>query len=102
MQVNEFAALILEEDFKKDPYERRYEGLLEMGEGPMKTILHLAAERDLYLVADGIISLYPSIVYVTTHVGDYDEYPLCFALQKFHDKTASLLIRAMQNSRYAI
>ncbi|XP_065647761.1 uncharacterized protein LOC101239225 isoform X2 [Hydra vulgaris] len=96
-EINEFINLILEEDWQKVNRERRYNKLLKLSLGSRRTILHLAADQDLDMVVNTIISFYPTLVNVTTEVDGFDDNPLCFALRKFYDKTSSSLINAMDS-----
>lgn len=93
-EITEFSAVLLEED--DEIAEPTYGSLIELADGSMKTILHLAAERNLLHVCENILRNHPGLVYVTTLD---DEYPLDFALNNLHDDVAALLVQSMENGR---
>ncbi|XP_065647759.1 uncharacterized protein LOC101236412 isoform X3 [Hydra vulgaris] len=95
-EINEFVILILEEDSKKERRERKYDKLLKI-DSSRRTILHLAAEQDLDMVVETIILFYPSLVNVSTNIAGFNDNPLCIALSKFYDRTASLLVKSMDS-----
>nr|XP_047135612.1 uncharacterized protein LOC101236412 isoform X2 [Hydra vulgaris] len=97
-EINEFVILILEEDSKKERRERKYDKLLKI-DNSRRTILHLAAEQDLDMVVETIILFYPSLVNVSTNIAGFNDNPLCIALSKFYDRTASLLVKSMDSYR---
>jgi len=96
-ELSEFASILLTDDVKNTGEEEEcaYEQLLEVGDD-MKTVLHLAAERNLTQVVEYTVSLHPNLVYVTTLD---DEYALNFALINRNDDVASVLVDSMENGR---
>lgn len=70
--------MLLEFDFDD---EKKYVDDVELSDGTMKTILHLAAERYLHEVVKVILDFHPTLVDCTTEVGDDDWLPLYFALE---------------------
>ena len=68
-----------------------------------KTLLHLAAEENLVILADGLIKRFPMLLYIDSRGGPRDKpnrVPLEIAMLEFNDDVASELIKNMNHDRY--
>ncbi|XP_065664981.1 uncharacterized protein LOC100201836 isoform X2 [Hydra vulgaris] len=105
LQLLEFVKIILHDDYSSSSSqeERKYAWLLPVPNQGRKTILHLAAERNLQDIAQVFIKMYPGLVYEPT--SDSRKLPLELALELIppfkcrHDEVASLLIKSMLHQR---
>ena len=86
-------------DSTSDPKDRRYSKVRPIPDEGEKTILHLAAERDLIDIAKAYIKLYPNHVYEVTSGYGLRRIPLEFAILNGNDETASYLATKMMKSR---
>ena len=100
-QLSKFVRKGLKADFDStsDAKDRRYSKVLPIPDEGEKTILHLAAERDLVDIAKSYIKLYPNHVYEVTSGHGLRRIPLEFAIRNGHDETASYLAAKMMKSR---
>ena len=88
----------MEDDFNSTS-DQRYSKVLRIPDEGEKTILHLAAERDLVDIAKSYVKLYPNHVYEVTSGHGLTRIPLEFAILNGHDETASYLATKMMKSR---
>ena len=68
-----------------------------------KTLLHLTAEENLVILADGLIKRFPRLLYIDTRGGPRNKpnrMPLEIAMVEFNDDVASELIKNMNHDRY--
>ena len=61
-----------------------------------KTVLHLAAEKNLYGIAQHVLQLYPKQCYLSSEDG---ELPLQLAIGNNCDETGALLAKSMLKER---
>ena len=90
----------MQDDYSSSPSQegRKYAWLLPIPNKGKKTILHLAAERNLQDIAHVFIKMYPGLVYEPT--SDDGKLPLELALKNRHDEVASLLVKSMLHQRF--
>ena len=86
--------VLLKEDFARETpmYLKQH---CELADGTRRTILHLAAERNLTDIMQQLLTEEKGLAVVTTYPDDY--YPLHYALQRNHDDAACKLIQHMSN-----
>lgn len=89
------AKLILADDFKEE--KPKYLELIATPFGDFRSILHLAAERNLVEIMKFIIEKDKNSLYQKSIHDSY--FPLHYALKENHDEAASLLIQQMSSVR---
>lgn len=100
-QLSELVNLILNKDYdqsKKSGRKSTYSKFVKCTDSK-KTVLHLAAERNLKQIASHLISLYPGQCYIKSSGTIGKKIALELALTEYHDSTAALLIHNMLNER---
>ena len=104
LKISKLAEILIDEEFKRAEKERddsRYIKRIVKDREEEKTLLHVAAERNLVLIAECLLKYDRDLVYKTTFRGKSNMLPVELALREdcMHDDVASLLIKNMWNKK---